>query len=131
MSSDWWSRKLSPSSHPAPQQVSSRPPAGPPVRIGQQIRFPEVQERPQVHTATPELPPNAEINMGDALRMWKGGEATRKEGNMSCPECGSRNVFSRIARGANTTVQGNSPAPRCFECGWTGLYSQGQEANWA
>jgi len=69
--------------------------------------------------------------MGDAIRLWKGGEAMRKEGNMTCPECGSMNVFGRTARASNTTVSGNSPAPRCFECGWNGLYNQAIEGSWA
>lgn len=62
--------------------------------------------------------------MGEALRLWKGGEAMRKEGNMTCPECGSIYVFSRTGRGQNTMVNGAAPAPRCYECGWNGLYDQ-------
>jgi hypothetical protein len=74
--------------------------------------------------------PNAQISMGEAIRMWKGGEAHRKEGNNTCPECGSANVFSRMARGGGSGINGNQPAPRCFECGWNGMYDQGIEANW-
>lgn len=69
--------------------------------------------------------------MGEAIRMWKGGEAHRREADMHCPDCGSKHVFSRVTRGANTTIHGNSPAPRCFECGWTGLYIQGDASNWS
>lgn len=131
MSSDWWSRKLS--NNPAPSHTPQRtsvPPVAPPVRIGTQVRMPAPVEPPQ-ETAVANLSPNEEIHMGDAIRMWKGGEAARKEGNMYCPECGSHNVFSRVARGGNTTIQGKSPAPRCFECGWTGLYTQADQTNWA
>lgn len=130
MPSDWWSRKLSGS----PQQTTQRssvPPVTAPIRIGQQVNFPRQQPiTPSEKVVDENLPPSAEIHMGDAIRLWKGGEASRKEGNLYCPDCGSQHVFSRTARGGNTLIQGKSPAPRCFECGWTGLYTQGVESNW-
>lgn len=132
MASDWWSRKLSNPQPTVQQRPVSSPPSGAPVRVGHQVNFPSTQPVPQAEKVLDEqLPPNAEIHMSDAIRMWKGGEAARKEGNMYCPECGSQHVFSRTARGGNTLIQGKSPAPRCFECGWTGLYTQGMESNWA
>lgn len=72
--------------------------------------------------------PTDNISMGEAIRLWKGGEAARREGNVTCPACGSRNVFSR-AKG--TMVNGATPAPRCFECGWNGIYEQGEQSSWA
>jgi DNA-directed RNA polymerase subunit RPC12/RpoP len=130
MSSDWWSRKLSGNSSPAPPR--SVPPTTPPIRIGQQVQYPDTHHAPQTHDKRlldPSRAPTDEIRMGDAIRLWKGGEAMRKEGGMRCPECDSQNVFSR--RSANTSIQGKPPAPRCFECGWTGLYTQGDESSWA
>lgn len=131
MATDWWSRKLSgaPAAPPRPNPL----PSTPPIRIGTQVQFPNHQPQPTVQSERvldPERPPTGEIGMGDAIRMWKGGEARRREGDMTCPECGSQHVFSRMAKAGNTTVQGKSPAPRCFECGWTGLYTQGDQANW-
>jgi len=130
MSSDWWSRKLT--GTPAPQRTSF-PPSSPPIRIGQQVTYPqEQQQRPHNENL---LDPNKgatdEIHMSDAIRMWKGGEAMRREGSVRCPDCGSQHVFSRTGRSANTSIQGKAPAPRCFECGWTGLYTQASESNWA
>lgn len=128
MSSDWWSRKLS--GNPAPTPPRSVPPTTPPIRIGQQVQY---QNAPAHSHDSRLLDPTRgateEIRMGDAIRLWKGGEAARKEGDMRCPECGSQHVFSR--RTNNTSIQGKPPAPRCFECGWTGLYTQGDESNWA
>lgn len=132
MSSDWWSKKLS----GQPTQTTQRP-ALPPVQAP--IRFPvqvpaqaPTQQYPQTQQDSrvldPSKPPNAEISMGDALRLWKGGEAMRREGNTSCPACGSHLVFSRSK---NSMVGGKAPAPRCFECGWNGLYDQGEQSNWA
>jgi hypothetical protein len=74
--------------------------------------------------------PNEQTTMGEAIRSWKGGEAHRKEAGNTCPECGSSNVFSRMAKGAGSGINGNHPAPRCYECGWNGLYDQGIQANW-
>ena len=131
MATDWWSRKLT-NTPQAPSRPTSLP-STPPVRIGTQIQFPkQFQEAPpQERVLDEQRAPTEEVSMGDAIRLWKGGEAHRKEGNMSCPDCGSHNVFGRTAKSGNTTIQGKSPAPRCFECGWTGLYHQGDQANWA
>lgn len=128
MSSDWWSRKLS--GNPAPPPTRSVPPTSPPIRIGQQAQYPQQPAQTRDNRLLdPERAPTEEIRMGDAIRMWRGGEAHRKEGDMHCPECGSQHVFSR--RSGNTSIQGKAPAPRCFECGWTGLYTQGDESSWA
>lgn len=133
MSSDWWSKKLS----GAPQQPRSTPqtytsPSTPPIRLPQAqpqtIRQPEDNGRQTL--LRPDLDPKAEITFGEALKLWKGGEAMRKQGNLTCPECGSPNVFIRSSKSASNTVQGNSPAPRCFECGWNGLYDQASQSNW-
>ena len=132
MASDWWSRKLSGNQPPSPPtRSSSLPPSSAPVRIGQQLQFPRTQApEHSERLLDDQRPATQEINMGDAIRLWRGGEAARKEGNMYCPECGSQHVFSRTGKGANTTIQGKAPAPRCFECGWTGLYTQGVETTW-
>lgn len=135
MSSDWWSRKLSNTPQPSTSRStppSYIPPSSPP------LRFPTAQ--PQGVQVTdqngrqtllrPDLDPKAEITFGEALKLWKGGEAMRKQGDMSCPECGSPNVFIRSSKSSSNTVQGNSPAPRCFECGWNGLYDQASQSNW-
>lgn len=120
MSSDWWSKRLTSNTPPSTTTRTSVPPTSP------AIRFPT----PQQPTQTPVTQtPNTELTMGEAIRVWKGGEAMRKEGNMRCPECGSQHVFTRV--GSGTTINGSQPAPRCFECGWNGKYSQADQSNWA
>ena len=129
--SDWWSKKLS-GQPTTPQRSAPTPPTSPPGHI--QLRNPaQVQPQPTAHdqrVLDPSRAPTDQITMGEALRMWKGGEAHRKEGNLTCPECGSIYVFSRTGRGAGTTVNGATPAPRCYECGWNGLYDQASQSNW-
>lgn len=129
--SDWWSKQLSGN---APAPVQSTPPVTPPmrtaIRIPAVVANPTVQVQPQQpqhqHVLDSSRGPQDQISMGDAIRMWKGGEAHRKENN-SCPECGSNLVFSRSK---GTMINGASPAPRCYECGWNGRYSQGEQASW-
>lgn len=117
--SDWWSKKLK-GEKPSPQPMYPNPAAysNRPVQQPQQV----LQQ---------ELPPTEQLSMGQAIRMWKGGEAHRREGGMRCPECGSQHVFSRTGKGANSMINGAAPAPRCFECGWNGLYDQASQVNWA
>lgn len=129
--SDWWTKKLA-GENPTPQRTYQTPPTSPPMRIPMQS--PQQQHPPTYQTPQDEavnqkiLDPNRgateNITMGEALRLWKGGEAMKKEGNMTCPDCGSIYVFSRTGRGANSMINGAHPAPRCYECGWNGMYSQ-------
>lgn len=124
--SDWWSRKLS-GQPPAPRQ--SLPPVQSPIRFPVQVPV-QQQQVPVANSRVldPTRHPSDEINMGDAIRLWKGGEAHRVDGSNVCPGCGSGLVFSRAKGGG---VMGKQPAPRCFECGWNGLYDQGEQSNWA
>lgn len=122
--SDWWSKKLS-GQQPTPQRSYTTPPTTPPIRIPQPMQSPQQATTPNGNgLVDPNKAPNAEVTFSEAMRNWQGGEAMRKEGNLTCPECGSIYVFSRTGKGHNTTVNGASPAPRCYECGWNGLYDQ-------
>jgi DNA-directed RNA polymerase subunit RPC12/RpoP len=118
--SDWWDKKLR-GEKPTPQPVYPNP-------VTYSNRPVQTQESESVKH---NLPPNTQLTTGQAIRMWKGGEAHSREGNMRCPECGSRNVFSRVGKGSNSMVNGVAPAPRCFECGWNGKFSQADQTNWA
>lgn len=133
--SDWWSQRLSGSTpRQLPRTETSVPPMSPPMRIGIQVPTAPMQQPPNAgnqRVLDESRAPTENISMGEAIRLWKGGEAARKQGDMTCPECGSQHVFVRTAKGGNTTVSGNSPAPRCFECGWNGLYDQGSQSSWA
>ena len=136
MSNDWWSRRLTNTpSQPQPRSTESTPPSSPPLRFPVQVPThpqPQQQATPGRQQLLDETrSPTDQINMGDAIRLWQGGEAMRKEGNMTCPECGSANVFGRSTRASNTSIAGKAPAPRCFECGWNGIYNQAIEGSWA
>jgi hypothetical protein len=126
--SDWWSKKLV-GQQPTPQRTYQTPPVSPPMTIPMQSpqqQAPAQQQSGRQDLLDPSRAPTDNITMGEALRLWQGGEAMRKEGNMTCPDCGSIYVFSRTGRGHNTMVNGASPAPRCYECGWNGMYDQAQ-----
>jgi hypothetical protein len=125
MSSDWWSRQLSSPNATPQRSAPSVPPTSPPLRFPPQA---PQQQAPIVHQQQPMGNPQGETTIGVAIRSWAGGEAHRKEGNLTCPECGSIHVFSRTASG--TTINGSSQAPRCFECGWNGRYDQGSQSSW-
>jgi hypothetical protein len=118
--SDWWSKKLA-GEKPTTQRsfehrLPSSVPVTPPVN-------PTHTQAPQQPAQVPQQEPE---NLSQALRMGitKGGEGTRRDGNLTCPSCGGHYVFSRSK---GNTVGGASPAPRCYECGWNGMYDQG---NW-
>lgn len=130
--SDWWARRLASTTPPdtTPRQTSSLPPTSVPLKFP-----PATPSSPYPTTSQNVLDssrhPQDEVTMGEAIRLWKGGEAARKQGDMTCPECGSAHVFARTAKGGNTMINGKPPAPRCFECGWNGLYDQGLQSSWA
>lgn len=124
--SDWWSKKLS-GQQPTPQRSYTTPPTTPPIRIPQPAQAPQQQPMSAPNGRSlvdPNKSPNDEVTFSEAMRNWQGGEAMRKEGNLTCPECGSIYVFSRTGKGQGTMVNGAAPAPRCYECGWNGLYDQ-------
>lgn len=121
--SDWWSKKLS-GQKPTPEKPRFSVPASIPTHV--------VPTQSPVHTnPNPGTEAPAE-SLSEALRrgVTKGGEATRREVS-NCPACGGPYVFSRVKSGGGTLVNGSQPAPRCYTCGWNGLYDQGDEASWA
>ncbi len=121
--SDWWAKKL----------AGETPKQQRPDEIQRRIEsqsYADTQRVQQANQPVAKPLPTENVSMGQAIRMWQGGEAMRREGNNRCPECGSANVFSRVGKGSNTMVNGAHPAPRCFNCGWNGMYSQATEATW-
>lgn len=120
--SDWWSKKLS--GEKPPIDRSTLPPVNAP------LRFPQASS-PATPTHAPapqqDVPPAESLSEALQRGLTNGGEAKRKD-NMTCPECGSVYVFSRTK---GSMVNGASPAPRCYECGWNGLYDQAQQAIWS
>ena len=117
--SSWWEKKLSGDIEP---NKTSLPPTThrPVLPVFTQQTTPAAQPRQIVQN------PSGQTDMGTAIRTWTGGEAHRMDGHLTCPRCGSKNVFSRSNGGGGT----KAPAPRCFECGWNGLYTQADQSSW-
>jgi len=142
MANDWWAKKLG-SDKPQPQfgiTVRERPQSVPePVRSQPEPVQP--QPTPQ-QTPSPQAAPgrqkvldpnrhdSEQVSMGEALRLWEGGEAHRREGGLSCPECGSLTGYTNYS-GGSSRVAGHAPRSHCFECGYNGAYQQGDQANWS
>ena len=119
--SNWWDNKLN------NKTTEQRPSV--PISTDHILPALQQQARAVVQAAEQARPiPDADgkIDMGTAMRSWKGGEAHRLDGNLTCPRCGGKNVFSRV----NASSGGNVPAPRCFECGWNGVYEQADQVSW-
>jgi len=135
--SDWWSKKL-----------ASQQPHG--IRVSPQHHIPQQQQPQQpVHYPQPQqqMVPQAPIDGskvtyqqlakehdGEKIsKYWRGGEAMRTEGNLGCPQCGSSTSYTQYSgtAGAAAGIAGNRPRPHCFECGYNGLFQQGEMANWS
>lgn len=143
MASDWWQRKAQEISGrtavqqprgitvPARQPVVQQPTVPQPVHQSQHTQ--QVQQQPQQPGARqgvldPNRPADAEVTMGEAMRLWQGGVAHRTEGGLQCPECGSSTGYTQYS---TTNMHGGRPRPHCFECGYNGQFTQGLESNWA
>ena len=122
--SSWWDKKLTEKGQSEPR---SSPPITPNVILPALRQQASTVAAQKPSTVQEQKDPTGQTDMGTAIRTWKGGEAHRREGSLSCPRCGSKNVFSR----ANGGSLGHSPAPRCFECGWNGLYEQADQTSWS
>jgi DNA-directed RNA polymerase subunit RPC12/RpoP len=120
----WWERKLSGGQE---ENKTSLPPVTKKYTLPalQRQAAASIQNRttPTRHT----IDAQGQTDMGTAIRMWRGGEAHSVDGHLACPRCGSKNMFSR----SNGNTLQKAPAPRCFECGWNGLYQQAEQASWA
>lgn len=121
MSNSWWTSKLN---NTQDEPKKSVPPVSPNYVLPV---FREQAQQKTTPTQNSGIDPNGKTDMATAVRMWKGGEAHRIDGNLSCPRCGSANVFSR----ANASAGGKVPAPRCFECGWNNMYEQADQVSWS
>jgi len=127
MTNDWWARKLNPVDDRSGIRVQyAYPDTSRVVTPQAPPHHQPVQAPPQ-----PRDDPNREITMGEAMRTWKGGEAHRKEGHLSCPGCGSVTGYTHYSSNAASTINGNRPRSHCFECGYNGHFTQGLETSWA
>jgi hypothetical protein len=121
---DWWSKKLSGEKPTAPRPTFTPPVTPLTNHVASTTQQPITQTQAQP-TVQPE-------SFSEALKLGitNGGEAARRD-TMTCPACGGGYVFSRTKASGGTTVAGNAPAPRCYTCGWNGIYHQGDESNWS
>lgn len=137
MSNGWWGKKLQatqpggiqvgPQHYPQQQYVQPQPIAPPQQPVIQQM---QVQEIDGAKVSYLEM---ARAHDGEKIsKYWKGGEAMRTEGNLGCPQCGSTTSFTAYSGqgGMAAGIAGNRPRPHCFECGYNGLFAQGEQSNW-
>lgn len=133
----WWANKL-----------QSDQPAG--IRVVPQYQQPQHQpqyaQAPQPVPHQPQYTPPEQIDGskvtyqqlarehdGEKIsKYWRGGEAMRTEGHLGCPNCGTTTGYTAYSGngGLSAGVGGNRPRPHCFECGYNGVFVQGDEANW-
>ena len=142
--SSWWANKLG-QAQPQPRGITVQPVQPQPQPVQQTVQAQQapvaqptntgvpLQQGERQQVLDPNRDANAEINMSDAMRLWRGGEAHRTEGSMACPACGSATGYTAYSGmgAAGARVNGQQPRPHCFECGYNGSYSQGMESNWS
>lgn len=115
---DWWSKKLGtdrPPATPTPD-TWNLPRHTPPTPAHQ---MPQQSYVPPANAMIPDE--NGQLHMGEAIMYWRGGEGTRKETNR-CPKCNGANYFSRSDQKVFTQNGAATPAPKCFNCGYNGLF---------
>ena len=125
--SDWWARRLG----RAPQQQQPQARQQAPVYHQQPSNYPPVQQRQYQQPQAPQYQqsPNIRVtpdNLYEATQYWQGGEAHRKE-IYSCPQCGGGHFFSRSSQ----VSRGPAPAPMCYDCGYNGMFQQGDPSNYS
>jgi ribosomal protein S27AE len=117
---DWWARRL------------GRAQAQPQQPTGFQQNYPALVRQlqtPQFHAPQFQASPSIRVtpeNLFEATKHWQGGEAHRRE-TRTCPRCGGGHFFSRTSE----VSRGPSPAPLCYDCGFTGLFQQGDPSNYS
>ena len=131
MSKSWWDKKLGNAPERQPFAFTVQAPQQQPQPAPVAAQPVQEQQPAPVHTKPvldPNRPENAEITMGEAMRLWQGGQANRMEGHLACPSCGSSTGYTEYSA---SLQPGGRPRPHCFECGYNGAYQQGDQANWA
>jgi hypothetical protein len=122
-SASWYQRKM------ASLRGGQAAPPVPQQRIQQyaQPQYPQQpQARPQVQQYQAQsLPPVTMDNLYQAMGHWRGGKAHQIDSE-PCPECGSNQYYSRT----DGKRRGPPPAPHCYNCGYNGMFQQGDPTTW-
>ena len=130
----WYQRKMASlrgNSTPPPQRVLQQYPQQQhyqPQAPQQYQQYPQQQPYPPQYQQYPQpqqLPPVTIENLFGAMGFWRGGKAHQID-REPCPECGSNQYYSR-SQGAR---RGPPPAPHCYNCGYNGLFEQGDPTTW-
>lgn len=125
--SDWWAKKLGGAGRPAPQQYQPQQyqvPQGTPQPQGYSTEGATGRYAQQLANLEQQQGVTTE-NLFEMARFWKGGPGHRADPD-PCPECGSNQYFSRAAKHSRLPP----PAPHCYNCGFNGLFEQGDPATW-
>lgn len=105
----------------APQQRQQyQPQQYQPYAPQPQYQPPPQYEQPQ------QRPPVTIANLWDAMQVWNKGGQAHKIDREPCPQCGSNQFYSRTS-GAR---RGPPPAPHCYNCGYNGMFEQGDPTTW-
>lgn len=121
----WYARRLggqqtlppqNPNPNYPPTYQPTAPPPGPP---------PNQYQQPQPVGPGGQPLPEGQIPIMDAVQMWRGGPAHRTDPH-PCPSCGGQHYYSRT----QGPSRGPAPAPMCFDCGYNGMFDQGDPAIW-
>ena len=129
MSSSWWAHKLGnpqPAQRPPTPPVVYQQPAHPAPAPSHHAPAPSPHHGSHHGLLDPSKAPTEQIGMGDAIKLWKGGEAWQRDGHVTCPSCGSHLFFSNT----KTRINGAPAAPRCYSCGFNGKFEQADQTNW-
>lgn len=123
---DWYARRLGQQA-PAPQQRHApvQPYYQQPVAPNQYV---QPQAVPGQHQMPQAPPPPGSVTHDNFMQMaaqWRGGPAMRTDPG-GCPSCGSPRYYSRSKKNSRDPA----PAPHCFDCGYNGLFDQGDPATW-
>lgn len=123
--SGWYQRKMAQMrGAPQPQQYQPIPAHYQPPPQQQRVPMQRVSLMPPSAEPQP-LPPVTIDNLWHAMNVWHGGKAHKIDPD-PCPECGSNQYYSRT----QGTRRGPAPAPHCYNCGFNGMFQQGDPVTW-
>jgi hypothetical protein len=134
--SNWWANKIQ-QQQPAGIRVM---PQHHVQQAPQPVQYPQPVQQPHQYTHPGEIDGSkisyqqlAREHDGEKIsKYWRGGEAMKTEGHLGCPNCGSNTSYTQYSGNAGLAagIAGNRPRPHCFECGYNGVFVQGEQANW-